>query len=181
MSPRLGLPLRRAPGEMRILQPFGANPEAYAAYGLAGDNGIDFEAEEGEVVVAVDDGRVMEVRLDPAGYGVTVKLAHSWGESRYAHGQMLSVPIDLVLGHVVRRGERVLLAGRPGRSETARLHFALRLRQPDGSLDYGSANGLAGWHDPLPHLREALALSEPDSALPVRRGPLARRGGRGRA
>ena len=90
MSPRLALPLQQTPERMRVVQAFGANPEAYAQFGLQGHNGLDFEAEEGDLVVAVDDGEVVEVRFDGPGYGVTVKLLHAWGESRYAHGQRYS-------------------------------------------------------------------------------------------
>ena len=115
MISRLTLPLRRPPDQMRIVQPFGVDPERYAGFGLQGHNGLDFEADDGELVVAVDDGRVVEVRLDDAGYGLTVKLAHTWGESRYAHGRRYSTPIDFELGHSVRRGERIFLAGSSGR------------------------------------------------------------------
>ncbi|HEY8694051.1 MAG TPA: M23 family metallopeptidase, partial [Chloroflexota bacterium] len=143
---------------MRVVQAFGANPEAYAQFGLQGHNGLDFEAEEGDLVVAVDDGEVVEVRFDGPGYGVTVKLLHAWGESRYAHGQRYSVPIDFVLGHIVRRGERVFLAGSTGVASAAHLHFGLRLCREDGSLGCSAGNGFGGWQDPLPYLREALEL-----------------------
>jgi len=158
MMPRLGLPLLRAPGRMRITQAFGANPEVYARFGMQGHNGLDFEVEDGDLVVAVDDGEVVEVRFDAGGYGVTVKLVHAWGESRYAHGQRYSAPIEFALGHRVHRGGRVFLAGSTGSAAGPHLHLGLRLRKQDGSLDYGNANGLGGWDDPLPLLREALGL-----------------------
>lgn len=153
MTPRLALPLARTPEQVRICRPFGADPETYARFGLQGHNGLDFEVIDGELVLAVDDGEVVEVRLDAAGYGVTVKLTHVWGESRYAHGQRGSVPLDFDLGHVVRRGERVLLASGP------RLHLGLRLRRDDGTLDYSDANGFGGWVDPLPLLRDSVGLT----------------------
>jgi len=166
MKPRLALPLLRAPKRMRIIQPFGAqvfdvNHDAYAQFWTDGHNGIDFEADEGELVVAVDDGEVMEVRFDPVGYGVTVKLSHPWGESRYAHGQRYSVPIDFRLGHIVRRGERIFLAGSTGNCHgVTHLHFGLRVRGDDGAMDYTQFNGFWGYDDPLPCLREALGLPE---------------------
>jgi len=150
----LSLPLNRAPRDMRILQPFGANPEAYARFGLNGHNGIDLETVPAELVVAVDDGVVAELRLDPSGYGMTVKLVHSWGESRYARGQKYSTAVDFELGYRVHRGERIFLSEVDG----DHIHFGLRLRKDDGSLDYSSANGCGGYVDPLPHLRAALHL-----------------------
>lgn len=140
---------------MRIVQPFGANPEAYTQFGLKGHNGLDFEAEDGELVVAVDDGEVVEVRDDQAGYGVTVKLLHAWGESRYAHGRRLSVPIEFRLGHLVWRGERVFLAS------GTHLHLGVRVRKEEGALDYSGANGFAGYEDPLPLLRAGVDFPAP--------------------
>jgi murein DD-endopeptidase MepM/ murein hydrolase activator NlpD len=158
MNLQLGLPLRRLPGEMRITQAFGVNLEAYEQFGMQGHNGLDFDAEDGELVVAIDEGEVVEVRFDPAGYGVTVKLSHPWGESRYAHGQRLSVPIEFELGHVVRQSERIFLADSTGNSTGMHLHLGLRIRKDDGSLDYSNANGFWGYEDPLPYLRDALGL-----------------------
>ncbi len=152
MNLYLPLPIRRV--QPRVKQAFGANAEAYARYGMRGHNGLDFETAAGEVVVAVDDGEVVEVRLDATGYGVTVKLSHPWGESRYAHGQRLSVPIEFSLGHVVHQGERVFLAG-------GHVHLGLRIRRDDGSLDYSNTNGFWGYDDPLPHLGEAVVMPAP--------------------
>lgn len=155
MNLQLALPLQRPPEQMLIVQPFGDNPDVYAKFGMQGHNGIDFAAEPGELVVAVDEGEVVEVRLDPDGYGLTVKLSHPWGESRYAHGQWLSVPIEFALGHTVRRGERIFLAGVSGGPDDAHVHFGLRIRKDDGSLDRGNANSFGGYEDPLPYLRQA--------------------------
>src|SRR5579862_3983085 len=137
---------------MVIVQPFGANQERYRRFGLQGHNGIDFATEPDELVVAADDGEVVEMRLDPDGYGVTLKLSHSWGESRYAHGRWLSVPVAFELGSRVSRGERIFLAGGD------HLHFALRLRQNAGALDYDRDNGFGRYDDPLPLLSQALRL-----------------------
>jgi murein DD-endopeptidase MepM/ murein hydrolase activator NlpD len=178
VTPRLALPLLRTPERMRIAQPFGANPEAYGRFGMRGHNGLDFEAEDGELVVAVDDGEVVEVRLDVSGYGVTVRLSHAWGESRYAHGQPYSVPLDFDLGHVARQGERIFLAGSTGSADITHLHFGLRLRAADGSLDYSQANGFGGYADPLPYLREALGL--PAEALATPLAGKSRKAGAGR-
>lgn len=162
MNRRLGLPLLRIPERLQIVRPFGGDAERYSRFGLAGHNGVDFAAEEDELVVAVDDGEVIEVRFDPSGYGTTVKLAHEWGESRYAHGLRLSVPIEFRLGHIVRRGERVMVAAGP------HLHFGLRLRRKDGSLEYGNGGGFGGYEDPLPHL--GLAAPAPAPAAPMGKG-----------
>jgi murein DD-endopeptidase MepM/ murein hydrolase activator NlpD len=168
VSLQLALPLRRPADQMRIIQPFGVNPEAYAAFGVQGHNGIDFDAADGELVVAVDEGEVVEVRFDPTGYGVTVKLSHRWGESRYAHGQLSTVPIEFELGHVVRQGDRIFLAGCTGCSTATHLHFALRTRNDAGALDY--TNAFRAYEDPLAHLREALDLP-PEPVRLSRRPP----------
>ena len=139
MNVDLALPLARSLDEMRVVRPFGAVEARYAGFGLAGHNGLDLAAEAAELVLAVDEGEVVEVRFDPAGYGVTVKLAHAWGESRYAHGLPRSVPVAFGLGWRVRRGERVLLAAGP------HVHIALRLQ------DEPAADGFGGCTDPAPH------------------------------
>jgi murein DD-endopeptidase MepM/ murein hydrolase activator NlpD len=172
MDLQLALPLRRAAEDMRITQPFGVNPDAHAQFGMRGHNGLDLDAEDGELVVAIDEGEVVEVRFDAAGYGVTVKLSHPWGESRYGHGQRYSVPIEFELGHIVSQGERIFLADSTGNSTGTHLHLGLRIRQDDGSLDYSNTNGFWGYEDPLPYLREA--LGQMATAI------LSRRGGRGR-
>lgn len=141
----------------------------YAQFGMNGHDGIDFAADDGELVVAVDEGEVVEVRFDPTGYGVTVKLAHPWGESRYAHGQRYTVPIEFELGHIVRQGERIFLADSTGNSTGTHLHLGLRTRKDDGSLDYSNANGFWGYEDPLPYLRDALGLPAPQGVGPSKK------------
>lgn len=143
----LGLPLARTISEIDLVQLFGVPSEAYASLGLPGHNGLDLAAAAGELVIAVDDGQLMEIRLDPGGYGVTVKLAHDWGESRYAHGRRGSVPIEFELGCLVRRGERVFLAGDRGH-----IHLGLRLLGPARPAGPNNAGGFGGYVDPLPHL-----------------------------
>jgi murein DD-endopeptidase MepM/ murein hydrolase activator NlpD len=162
MTPRLSLPLLRRPEDMRIVQPFGANPEVYARHGMRGHNGIDFDAEDGELVVAVDEGRVVEIRFDQTGYWTTVKLSHAWGESRYARGRVLSVPIEFHLGYTVRPGGRIFLAN------GHHLHLGLRLRRGAGQLDSSNDNGFGGWEDPLPYLRDALGLLPEPASKPAR-------------
>ncbi|MBV8084941.1 MAG: M23 family metallopeptidase [Chloroflexi bacterium] len=147
MSLRLGLPLAHALENVQVVQPFGAAGTRYEGFGLAAHNGLDLAAEAGELVLAVDDGEVVEVRYDARGYGVTVKLAHDWGESRYAHGLPRSVPVAFGLGWRVRRGERVLQAAGP------HLHLGLRLWDEPGP------DALSGWTDPAPHLGLAPVLA----------------------
>ncbi|MBV9121239.1 MAG: M23 family metallopeptidase [Chloroflexi bacterium] len=156
--PEIGLPLHRDGGELKVVRAFGADPERYGQFGLAGHNGLDFETAAGEAVLAVDDGEVMEVRWDAAGYGLTVKLAHVWGESRYAHGLRRSVALDFDLGHIARRGDRLFLA------IAGHLHFAVRLRDTSRALDYGNEGGFGGWTDPAPLLGLPLPSREPTAA-----------------
>lgn len=128
-------------GAQTISQRFGENPADYARFGLRGHTGIDVAVPLNTPVLATDEGVVQEAgELDD--YGVYVKLAHSWGESVYAHLTSFRVRH----GDHVGRGEQIGLSGNTGNSTGPHLHFAIRI------TPYNRGDGWSGYSDPMPYL-----------------------------
>ncbi len=134
-------------GRYGISQVFGINREDYerfiiAGVPLLGHNGVDFLTPVGTGILATDEGKVVETRNDPGGYGLYVKLTHAWGESLYAHLSKITVK----QGQQVKRGGAIGLSGNTGNSTGPHLHFAIRINP------YDRADGWGGYSDALPHL-----------------------------
>jgi murein DD-endopeptidase MepM/ murein hydrolase activator NlpD len=95
-------------------------------FGMRGGDyhdGVDLRAREGTPVFAVDDGVVAYAGAGIGGYGRMVVLRHAGGLSTvYAHNSKLLV----ARGKRVRKGQRIALSGRTGRSRGAHLHFEVR-------------------------------------------------------
>jgi murein DD-endopeptidase MepM/ murein hydrolase activator NlpD len=86
---------------------------------LALHAGLDFPAEPGTPIVAAAGGMVVARDWHPA-YGNLLEIDHGSGLlTRYAHAQTLEVP----LGALVRRGQRIATVGNTGRSTGPHLHF----------------------------------------------------------
>ncbi len=117
----------------------------YAAFGLAGHNGIDFAIVTGTRVHCCAPGVVERARNDPGGYGLHVKVTHAWGASLYGHFSRALVKA----GDVVEPGQLIGYSGNTGNSTGPHLHFEVR---PAG---VSASNGYAGAVDPLPALRLA--------------------------
>lgn len=149
--PLLHFPLGSA--DYAVSQPFGANPQNYAKFGMVGHNGIDFAVPEGTSVYAVESGTVAEVRDDPDGYGKYVKIRHAWGESLYAHlrGQGVNE------GNPIGKGDFVGVSGNTGNSTGPHLHFGLRVNPYTRGYPYD------GYVDPAPFLM----ATRPDDSLPT--------------
>ncbi len=82
-------------------------------------SGLDFPAEPGTPIVAAAGGMVVAREVHPA-YGNLLEIDHGNGlVTRYAHAQTLDVP----LGALVRRGQRIATVGNSGRSTGPHLHF----------------------------------------------------------
>lgn len=122
----------------RVSQSFGVNYQNYARFGLLGHNGIDFAVPQGTPVFSLDDGTVTESQNDPSGYGLYVKVVHSWGESIYGHLSAQSVS----RGASVIAGAQVGLSGNTGNSTGPHLHFGVRIT-PNFRDD-----GWGGYSDP---------------------------------
>ena len=128
-----------------ISQLFGQNPAMYAPYGLAAHNGIDFAVVTGTKVYACSPGIIERVRSDAGGYGLHVKVTHTWGASIYGHFSKALVKV----GDVVEAGQVIGYSGNTGNSTGPHLHFECR---PAG---VSASNGYAGAVDPMPALRLA--------------------------
>ncbi len=149
----LGLPFR---GAGRLAQPWGAHPELYGRYqyhggAVKGLLGIDFVVTPGARLVAVDQGRVIEISYEAGGFERYIKLEHRWGESFYAHAGEVTVES----GQMVGRGDALGLAKHgqdaqeDGSERPVFIHFGIRV------LPYNRFDGWGGFSDPLPFLNPA--------------------------
>ncbi len=87
--------------------------------------GVDFEANEGDTVMAAADGIVTHINTNGYYNGKTVIIDHGYGiSSTYAH---LS-KIDVSIGQTVARGDKIGEAGNTGCSVKPHLHFGLHYR-----------------------------------------------------
>lgn len=96
----------------------------------------------GTRILAVDDGRVSKLALDPNGLGVYAKITHDWGESLYAHLSFHTI----WLGAIVGRGQQIGVSGNTGNSTGPHLHFGIR------PFPLATGNGYNGYIDPAPYL-----------------------------
>jgi hypothetical protein len=128
-----------------ISQVFGVNPQRYQRFGLAGHNGVDFAVPVDTPIRAVDDGVVAEALIDIDGYGIYIKVIHTWGESLYAHLSRWSVDN----GQRVQRGQVVGFSGNSGNSTGPHLHLGLRVNP------YTRGAPFDGYSDPLLYLPHA--------------------------
>jgi len=83
---------------------------------------IDLRARVGTPVVAIDDGKVVELVKGRFGYGHYVSVSHADGfGSLYAHlGR-----IDVSLGEMVKQGQKLGVVGMTGWSTGAHLHLEI--------------------------------------------------------
>lgn len=133
----------------KVTQIFGVNEHKYKQFkvdgvALRGHNGVDFGTPLETPIVAVADGRVVEVYDEsPKGYGKYVKLSHTWGETLYAHLQQWYVDV----GDWVKAGQMLGLSGNTGNSTGPHLHFGMRVSP------FNRADGWGGYINPLPYLQ----------------------------
>lgn len=159
-----GLPLRLQwpTDQPTIMQPFGASPEIYRRWGLAGHEGIDFGAPLNSNVYACADGVVYMVHDGTAEhmYGIHVRVRHADGyKTVYAHLNEVVVHT----GQVVNAGDVLGRAGSTGNTARSHLHLVLK-------RDGASKSGLTAYPgdiiDPTPFLggkpEKAAARPQPD-------------------
>jgi murein DD-endopeptidase MepM/ murein hydrolase activator NlpD len=143
-------------GTWPILQAWGQHPEHYAQFKyngvpLTGHPGVDFGAEPGVTLLAVDNGRVVEISVEPGGLERYLKIEHRWGESIY--GRIGAIRVES--GQTVKRGEAIATSGGPSDGQPAHLHFAVRI------APFNRFDGWGGFSDPLPFLNpENILLRE---------------------
>jgi hypothetical protein len=153
------LPVGRAP----ITQHFGANPAAYARFGQAGHNGVDFGVPLYTAVHAAAAGMVAKTGSDPKGYGLYVILKHTNGyQTLYAH--LGRVMVDT--GEELPAGSVLGLSGSTGNSTGPHLHFELR-RDTAKSTSYpqGAVNPL-GYYAAVEPAPEPLVFPTPTPLVP---------------
>lgn len=133
-------------GNQRLTQGFGERPEVYKDLGLPGHNGIDWGLVVGTPILAVDSGRVIMTDNSPDGFGLHVKLQHSWGQSLYAHLSQFKAELN----KNVNVGDAVGLSGNTGFSTGPHLHFGMRVdpySQADGWNGYTNPQRFLDWPD----------------------------------
>jgi uncharacterized protein YwbE len=143
------------PTEFRTInQRFGANPQNYAHFGLAGHEGIDIMAPHGSKIFAVAAGTVTRVHTNPNShnYGIHVRLDHGNGyRTIYAHLQQASVRT----GQRVAAGELLGLADNTGNSFGSHLHLTLK---KEGASVPGYPQDFI---DPTPYLLPLMGWQRP--------------------
>src|SRR3989344_4737981 len=113
------------PGKPLITQGFGQNPDVYAAFNMAGHDGIDFETVDGTIVYAPHDG-VATVKDDEAnGYGLHLIIDDGKRRSVLAHLSEVSV----TNGQSVYQGDPVCKSGHSGNSHGSHLHWTFKIIQ----------------------------------------------------
>ncbi len=127
----------------RITQRFGEHPEAYAAFGLNGHEGLDFSTQIGTPVRAAHAGRVTRA-VDENGYGLYVAITTDTMRTVYAHLSEAQVAGD----SQVVAGQIIGLSGSSGNSTGPHLHFGVCPLPRDWD------NGYEGYVDPGPYLVE---------------------------
>ncbi|MEZ4862326.1 MAG: M23 family metallopeptidase [Caldilineaceae bacterium] len=145
----LSLPLE---GEAFIIQFWGEHAGEYSGFryhgvALKGHPGLDFATKPGQTIVAVDQGRVMELGEERNGIGRYLKVEHTWGESLYGH--IGDCVVDA--GQQLRRGALIAYAAAEWKKSAmtptpSYLHFGIRIKP------YNRFDGWGGFVDPLPYL-----------------------------
>lgn len=136
-----------------ISQPFGAAPEVYRIGGLAGHNGIDYEAPEGTPVYAVATGEVIHAGPgdlgrfafllgNSAGGAILIRHRAAGFITGYAHLSGYTVAV----GDIVQEGDLIGETGATGYVGGPHLHFEVLPITGEGALD--TANGYLGRVDP---------------------------------
>ncbi len=160
-------------GKVRVVQKFGARPEVYSQFGLAGHNGIDFTGEFAGVSVPIlcpIEGTVTEMKNQgKAGYGRYIRVVSNsldaqgrYKELTFAH--LASYAKSLTVGSIVYCGDKLgMMGGAPwqeghGFSTGMHLHQGLRFLSKDKTvLNYD--NGFKGSVDFLQYI---LFLQSPE-------------------
>ncbi|MGE0201556.1 MAG: M23 family metallopeptidase [Candidatus Melainabacteria bacterium] len=91
--------------------------------------GQDMAAPQGTDIMAAKEGKIVELKNDPAGYGQYITIEHADGtKTRYAH---MSAFGKFKVGDTVQQGDIIGKVGSTGRSTGPHLHFEVIAK--DGS------------------------------------------------
>jgi murein DD-endopeptidase MepM/ murein hydrolase activator NlpD len=140
-----------------IVQFWGENSDFYSQFKyngipVKGHLGLDFRVAPGTALLAVDEGRIMEISCEIGGFERYIKLEHRWGESFYAH--IGSIYVES--GQIVKRNERIGTTQAPDGKGSPHLHFGIRI------APYNRFDGWGGFTDPLPFLDSDKILMNDD-------------------
>jgi len=98
-----------------ITQWYGENPKLYLSMGLASHNGIDVVRPWGEHMFACANGIICDLKTDPTGYGMHIRILEDCGNGEYrewTYGHMSY--INVKLGQKVSAGQYVGNIGNTG-------------------------------------------------------------------
>lgn len=127
-----------------------SDPVVTSTYGMRDDGphtGIDLRAAEGDPVVAIEGGTIVEVSDDPlASHGLAVHIDHDDGlHSRYMHGS--AFPEGIRVGLRVDSGSTIMFAGGSGNSNGPHLHFEIGKMNGDSFESFDPLRSLGGLFD----------------------------------
>ena len=123
-------------------QGFGENVAYYRLnFGTEGHAGLDLPCNIGTPLYASHNGAVKSISLDPQ-RGMGVLLSCPEGLTLYWHLSQ----VDVIMGQVVKVGQKLGLSGNTGKSTGAHLHFEWR----PNPLQVN--NGFSGAADPVPSM-----------------------------
>ncbi len=127
-----------ADGDGRITALFGPseNPFTHEWYL---HKGLDIGYGYGKPILAAANGKVIEQKFDPPGFGHYILIRHKYGfQTKYAHLQR----VDVKAGDVVTQGQIIGTMGSSGLSTGPHLHFEVRIGtqvvDPERFLDVNS-------------------------------------------
>ena len=97
-------------------------------------SGIDFTAPKGTAIQSTGDGKVVRVKRGRTGYGKSVLIDHGYGyKTLYAHMHT----IDVEVGDVVVKGQKIGVVGNSGLSTAPHCHYEVRLHdRPVNPINY---------------------------------------------
>ena len=114
-----GPPILPKKGTYHLSSPFGVRTDPVYG-GTARHTGQDFASKTGNPVYATGDGTVEKVDFKFTGYGNEVVIDHGFGyKTRYAHLNT----IDVGVGQVLHRGDKIGEVGKSGKSTGPHLHY----------------------------------------------------------
>ncbi|HNG96901.1 MAG TPA: M23 family metallopeptidase [Candidatus Absconditabacterales bacterium] len=121
-------------GEYRITQIFGANPQVYKQFGLAGHNGIDLafpiSGTKGPLYSPVK-GKVVVRAEDPRGFGKYIKIETDENEL----GEVYEITMahldsfNIKVGDRVGPNKKIGIMGTTGFSTGVHLHLGVRVKK----------------------------------------------------
>lgn len=149
-------------GNFKVSQIFGARPEVYKQWGLAGHDGTDFACPTGTQLISPFDGMIISVKNSgSAGYGLHVKI---WNKKNacvlFGHMKLANVK----LWQSVKSGQLIGLSDNTGFSTGAHLHLGFCMTNLLG-YRLNTNNGFAGWLNPQDKTLVNWDLKNPTKAL----------------